>query len=233
VNPYTNLYIAIPRGYLTNLDWRPLFQQSLAQARAQNRVIFLMMDDEPLWDEVLGIAAPFWPLIELVEVGHETGWDRAETEAKIRRLRAKFQARGLGDRPIGIVWSIGPAMTTTPMDAVGLDWAGIEAYVDAPGDPVSQVNIDRMTSNVRAAKARVPAGKSIVLVMQSYDRNFNWTNIPTLIDLQVPTYLLAHDDPRVVAIFMFSYARPGGARDHPGLQVPHRLMGERILAYRR
>lgn len=229
VNPYTDLYIALPRGYITDLDWRPLFQDSMMKAAANDRIIFLQMDEEFLWDEVLAIAAPYWSRIEMVEVGHETDWSRAETDAKITRLRGRISAHGLGQRPVGIVWSIGQALTYDAVNAAGLDWVGIEAYVDAPGSPNSQDNIDLMNRQVNTAKARVPAGKEIVLVMQAYDRNFNWTNIPTLVDLQIPTYLLAYNDPRVIAIFMFSYARPGGSRDHPELKVPHQMIAEKIL----
>ncbi|MCH7962056.1 MAG: hypothetical protein IIC49_06945, partial [Planctomycetes bacterium] len=45
----------------------------------------------------------------------------------------------------------------------------------------------------------LPADKDIMLVMQSYDRNGEWPNIATLKDLQIPTYLHAYDDPRVIA----------------------------------
>jgi hypothetical protein len=116
--------------------------------------------------------------------------------------------------------------------ATGLDWVGIEAYLDFPGHPVSDVNVAALNVYLTNAKAQVPAGKQIVLVIMAYDRNgswSSWSNIDTLRDLQIPVYLQAYNDPRVVAITMFAYTRPGGSRDHQELRTPHRLIGERLL----
>jgi hypothetical protein len=63
----------------------------------------------------------------------------------------------------------------------------------------------------------------------AYDRNGAWTDLETLRDLQTPAYLLAYNDPRVIAINMFSYTRAGGSRDRAELRTPHRLMAERAL----
>jgi hypothetical protein len=73
--------------------------------------------------------------------------------------------------------------------------------------------------------------------MMAYDRNGQWRNLDTLRDLQVPTYLAAYGDPRVVSINMFAYGRElpiaacvhGGTHCHPELKTPHRLIGERVL----
>jgi hypothetical protein len=80
------------------------------------------------------------------------------------------------------------------------------------------------------ARQRVPPDKKIVLVMQAYARNGAWTNLDTLRDLQTATYQQAFDDPRVVAITMFSYGRPSGTREHrEQLKPPHLRISEKIF----
>jgi hypothetical protein len=51
----------------------------------------------------------------------------------------------------------------------------------------------------------------------------------TLVPLQTAAYDLARDDPRVIALTMFSYARPGGSLDHPELARQHKLIAEKLL----
>jgi hypothetical protein len=50
--------------------------------------------------------------------------------------------------------------------------------------------------------------------------------------LQIPTYLLAYNNSRVVAIRMYVYSKPAGnqgARENPELKTPQILVGEKIL----
>jgi hypothetical protein len=64
----------------------------------------------------------------------------------------------------------------------------------------------------------------------SYNRNLSWYNIDTLRDLQIPTYLLALSDSRVIAINIFAYGRKNqGVVAFPDLMVPHVLVGERNM----
>jgi hypothetical protein len=230
VNPYTNLYYAwVWRNYPTDQPWEPPFRVSLQNAHREGRRIHLNLQDEAYWDAALDIAAPYWEDIARIELADEPPWDRAETEAVLRRLRQKLSARGLAPRPLGIVYTHSQVLNGDGLFAAGLDWVGIEAYVDPPGSSISQENVDALTAYVRRAKNRVPGDKKIVLIMMAYDRNGAWRNLETLIDLQVPAYLLAHDDPRVIAITMFSYGPPGGTHDHPELSRPHMQIAERIL----
>jgi len=245
VNSYTNLYHAwARRGYEANSgtpddEWLRELQKALKNAAAEGRRIYLNLNLQeqapgritPV-DRVLDVAAPYWSHIVRVELADEPEWDRAQTEAQIDALHARIRAHGLPPRPMGVIYTRDQTLTTDAIFAANLDFVIIEAYVEAPGSADPQVNIDFLGNTITAAKNRVPADKQIGLVMQAYARNGGWTNIDTLRDLQAPTYLLAHDDPRVVMISMFSYGRPSGTRQHQELRTPHRLIGERILGRR-
>jgi len=67
---------------------------------------------------------------------------------------------------------------------------------------------------VRNGKKRVPVEKKVVLMM-AYARNGRLEEHDHAEALQIPVYLLAYDDPRVIAITMFSYGRRSGTREHP------------------
>lgn len=231
VDEYTNLYYASRASYSSDLpvaEWQALLAQSLANAQAEEKRIHLGLEPEPQWGEVLDVAAPYWDSISRIEVGDEPRLSLAETEAMLQRLRAELSRRGLPHRPLGFTYVYNEPLPEA-VDAPSLDWVGIEAYLDAPGNPVSQVNIDALSSHLAVAKARVAPEKQIVLVMMAYDRNGTWKDVDTLRDLQGVAYLHAYNDPRVTAIAMFAYTRAGGSRDHPELRTPHRLIGERIL----
>jgi hypothetical protein len=116
-----------------------------------------------------------------------------------------------------------------------LDWVGIKAFVPASGSPISGINISEMNECVQAAMNKIPIEKQIVLVMMAYTRDGQWTNIDTLRDLQVPTYLLAYNNPRVIGLRMYTYYRfIPGTSEHTGtyrytdLVYPHKLIYEKI-----
>src|SRR6185503_3521662 len=113
--------------------------------------------------------------------------------------------------------------------APSIGFVAMEAYVDPPGSSDPAANVATLNSFLDRAKARVPSGKQIGIIMISYDRNGLWTNIPALADLQMPAYLKAYDDPRVTAVLMFAYARPGGARQHAALKQIHQQIGAAVL----
>ena len=233
-NPYTNTYYAARSTYVSDdPNWPLLLQQSLATAVAEGRRIHLGLDLGPggTWQTMIDVARPFWSSVVRVELADEPAWTLAETNQMIAQVDSFLASRGLGRPPggYGIVYLYNqpiPAGASAP----GLTWVGVEAYIDPPGSGNSQVDIQNLRARVGAQLAQVPAGKSIVLVPMAYDRNGAWPNIDTLRDLQAPMYLLAFNDPRVVAINMFSYTRAGGSFDHPELRTPHRMMAERIFA---
>jgi len=234
VNCYTNLYYALPvNNYFSDANWPPLFQESMANAAAEERRIHLNLNWDALGGnigQVLDIAAPFWSSVARIEMQDEPGWSRAETEQNVSSLRSMLAARGLPARPIGNVYTRSQILNDDAPDANGLDWVGIEAYLNPPGSPDPGTNTEELRLYLNVAKARVPASKDIVLVMMAYDRNGAWTNIETLVEIQYNTYTLAAaNDPRVVAITMFAYGRPGGSRDHPELKAAHREIGKALF----
>lgn len=227
---YTNLYYAWAwRNYPTDQPWGPPFSESLANAEAEDRAIHLNLQEPAYYDEALDRAAPHWGSVRRIEAADEPPWTLDETEAVLADIRARLDDRGLAHPPIGIVYTHDQVLGEDALFAAGLDWVGIEAYVDPPGDPDPAVNAAALTAYVEQAKARVPADKDLVIIMQAYDRNGGWTDIDTLTALQPVAYELAYADPRVLALTMFSYGRPGGSLDHPELAVRHKQMGERIL----
>jgi len=230
VNGYTNLYYAWAwRNYPTDAPWGDAFSTSLANAAGEDRRIHLNLQEMQYWTEALDRATPWWAWVRRIEMADEPGWTMAETEANVAALRAELAARGLAPPPIGITCTATQVLTEDAIFAAGLDWVGIEAYVDPPGSDVSADDVAALAAYVASAKARVPADKSLVLIMMAYDRNGGWTNLATLYDLQLASYDLFRDDPRVLAVTMFSYGRPGGTHDHPELKVAHALIAERVL----
>lgn len=242
---YTNLYVALPEGHWTsdNKNWRNDFRNALQKAFNNNKDILLcagcnggLIDAgiieektiEEYYDYVLDAASPYWSKVKLVEAGHEPNWDKATTEAKINILKSKMQSRGLVAKPIGITYSRRQVLSTEGIFASNLDWVAIEAYVDPPGSSVSQDNINDLNNYLNQVIARVPQDREIVLIMQAYDRNGQWTNINTLADLQEPVYIKAFNEPRVIAITMFSYGRGGGARGHTELKAHHLRIAEKV-----
>lgn len=230
VQRYTNLYYAWAwRNYPTDMPWGAAFSESLRRAGEAGRHIHLNLQDPMYFDEALDRAKPVWDKVTRVELADEPPWDRAETERQLTSARQKLSARGLATRPLGIVYTRNQVLNEDALFAAGLDWVGIEAYIDPPGSATSKDNVDNLVNYVNSAKTRIPKEKKLVLIMMAYDRNGAWKDLQTLIDLQEPTYKLAADDERVLAITMFSYGRSGGTQEHPELKLAHRRMGERIL----
>lgn len=230
VDVYTNLYLGLgSSAYDSSAPWAAPFTTSLAQASASKRKIFLSLGAPDDVGAILDIAAPHWSDVAYLELADEPPWTQAETESAVANVLAGLSSRGLAPRPIGAVYTQNQVLTGDAIFASGLDWIGLEAYVAPPGDASPDVNAKNLETFLTAAKARVPADKKLVVVMQAYDRNGQWTNEATLAKLQTATYELVRDEPRLLALTMFAYGRPGGTHDHPSLGHEHQLMAERIL----
>ncbi len=238
VNCYTNsTYISICSYDPENPDWAKM-AQDLANAVNQGRRIDLavdMKDNPALLDSILSLAAPYWSSIIRLEIADEPKWDTATTESTIVTVRAALEAHELPAPPNGIGVVLGYKKNpyyTGIITADGMDWVGIEAYLPGPGADRSDHNINQLKEWMIGAISLVPVAKKIMLVQMSYTRGGTWTNIDHLRDLQIPTYLMAYDNPlRVDAIRMFAYSRPlnEGTRENPDLKTPHILVGEKIL----
>jgi hypothetical protein len=242
VNCYTNSFIVGRAGYKYITNWATLMDGDLALAVSQGRDIELGLDmnnttymsetNPSHLDQVLNVAAPYWDHIVRVEIAGEPTWDQANTEARVLEVQNALIAHGLSYRPLGVMLYHNCSNFDAVANAAGLDWIGIEAYLDGPGDDISQNNIDNLYNIVNIAMNRVPIDRAIIFAQMSYNRNSSWTNMDTLRDLQIPTYLLTYNNPRVIAIRMFAYSRPSGnqgARENPVLKTPQIMVGEKIL----
>jgi hypothetical protein len=242
VDCYSDLYYAgTGPAYYAGSDtptdeWLPLMKASVQKAVDKKKRINLAIsindvspDAQARIDKVLNIMAKFWTSVYIIELADEPDWTKKQTEAKLQELRGILRNHGLPDKPMGIVYTQDQTLNSNAIFATGLDWVGIEAYVSAPGDANAQVNVDNLNNFINRAKARIPADKNIVMIMQAYSRNYAWTNIDTLKELQLPTYLQSYNDPRVIAINMFAYGRPSGSREYLKLTNIHKKIGNSIF----
>src|SRR5688572_31687451 len=71
VFPFTNLYVAQNRGYVTDSDWRPQFRDSLRRASDAGKDIFLLPVADADWNEALDILAPHWARVRVIEIAHQ------------------------------------------------------------------------------------------------------------------------------------------------------------------
>ena len=251
VNGYTDVYYASLTSYGSDdqSQWIPLLTNSLQHAQSENRKIHLNLElnrdgYKDYWDEVLTAAKPYWNSVVRVEIADEPDWSRETMEYWINASQQKLRSLELPDPPQGF-GATTVAVNPVPgwKNAIGLSWVGIEAYLNAPGNSVSQLNVDSLIARTLQRMSEVPSDRKISLVMQAYDRNGCWKNMDTLRDLQIPTFLLANQDNRVISVMMFAYAREspaigctcqdvpycGGSRFHPELKPSHRLISERIF----
>lgn len=242
VSSFTNTYHAwVRRGYESHSEesddvWIPKMDAAVRRAFEDNKNIYLAlgMERDQVTDttinRVLDMMRPYWSKVTRIELGDEPNWTRAQTEQRIKDIEAKLRARNLAQRPMGVVYTDDQLMQQDMLFSDGLDWVGIEAYIDPPGSNSSNTNVGALSSFLSRAKQRVPASKDIVIVMMAYARNGSWTNLTTLKDLQAPAYYAAYNDRRVKAITMFSYGRPSGTREHGDtLRAVHRAIGYKIL----
>ena len=259
---YTDTYVAIPCGYAgipEVCDEHQAFKDSLAKQAAAGRKIFLLTNAEEKWDWILNAAAPYWDRVKIVEGLHEKDWSAADTDAAVVRLKNLIAAKGLAPKPVSAMYPAETMLTTNAIFAPNLDVVGIETYmwptdcVGTPDCPSGASCIEKMNCRLEQAKARVPANKKIIVVTMAFDRrtggpppaDVGWaTNIPTLTTLQDSPYLKAYNDPRVIGIFPFAYARhrpdvplgapgapQGATRDYPTLIARHQDQGAQLMRW--
>lgn len=241
---YTNLYIALPCGY-QNLSGgcgpHAAFASSLQNAANNHREILLSMDSPATWDWTLEYARPYWDRVKLVEVMSEQDLSTAATENAVVSLKNTIAAKGLAAKRVGANYTREQSLTTQGLFAPSLDYVSFETYWLPTECAGVQACTSAMNSAIDQAKARIPASKQIVLVTMAYDRAVvaggGWqSDIGTLTALQDVPYLKAYNDPRVVGIAMFAYARQtpqGATRDYPGIKARHQNQGAQLMRWLR
>jgi hypothetical protein len=240
----TNLYVAVPCGYDSAMGCLPWavnefgqweegypFRVSIQNANARNQSIYVSLDGEPTWSRTLDILAPYWHRVKLIEViaeNHSGTPTAALVEQKINSLKVLLNNKGLAYKPFGITLFKEQFGAVDGIYARNLDWVSVEPYPDNPGGAGSVAQVQAAIQN--AKNLVYAAGKQLVIHATAYDRNGAFTNIPVLADVQDATYNMVSNDPNVLAITWFAYARPGGTRTHPSVRAKHVYIHGRINA---
>jgi len=262
VFPYTNLFIPIGPNPcdISIVTFLNDYQNRVANAFNSGKDIYAMVGPQgtcpppppppapqpppdaryPTRAELIARLANYWSRVKYVEVLHEpNGLTAAQVDNEVTLTHNAILAASLPAKPYGIMQSAcaasngaGCAGEHAAKTASLLNFVGIEAYVNVTQTATDQINL------LNAAKAATPAGKSIVLVGMSFDRNLSNVDIRHLRSLQKAVYLAGYNDSRVTAITMFVYGRQdmgfksiGGARLYPELKIAHYQMAERILGW--
>jgi hypothetical protein len=258
VKGYTNQYHSAGRfGYAEpntpTSVWKQRMANGLRRAAQDGKNIHWLIGEDTanmqdasyevcLQAAELGGIDVIWPKMKTICISDEGITDKNYAEQRAANLRQKLAARNLPVPPngIGISFAQQQVFNSSAVNAAGIDWIGVECYLDAPGNDDTNVNVALLNSNMARSKAAVPASKKISFIMQGYTRNykpdgttFNWSNLKTLEDLQIPVYLASYNDPRVFDISIFSYGRQTGTRhvDKNGghLADRHKQIGAAIL----
>lgn len=210
--------------------WIPVQAAYVARAyNAGKRIHFLtgynLPDIRSSFGDVLDSLAPYWDAINSIEVADEPdpGTSLNDWNSLCQALKNEISFHGLEEassKSYSVSLLTSQATVSPLVNSDHMNRIGCNLYINPPGGTAEQ-NEAVLTALINNFKAHVPQSKNLHFTMQSYDRNGNWTNIPTLVALQTVYYTLAYQDPRVRSLWAFSYLRAGGAADHPELRAPH------------
>lgn len=201
------------------------FDRAFTETIAAGHKIIYGPDTNNL-DLSLDKAKPYWSNVNWIYLADEPSWDKATTESQITAFKNAVSQKGLAQKPIAINFTQQQILTGTGFQASNLDIVGTEAYID-PTTQNSSNLVTQLNNQIDQLKQKI-GHRKMFLVMQAYDRNGTWTNINSLVSIQTPVYLKAYNDPNVIGIFMFSYARKGGTRDHPELKAEHQKIAQAL-----
>ncbi len=223
-----NTYVVGPAAFTQDTAGRADMDASLADAVASGKtVIYAPMfsgNDAVLSADdllALDVAAPYFVSNSVGgaafdEPGGSSG-DQAFVEAQLASWSAALSDRTLTPVPVWVNFSGTALRTQTGKNAAGIDMMGFEAYLDPSLQ--NQPNIAAlMTAEVQALKLIVDAtspGRDKYMIVQGYNRNGAWTNIESLRNIQTPPYLESYNDATCIALWVFSWLRPGGTKDLP------------------
>lgn len=169
----------------------------------------------PEWDKVLGVLA-----------GEQKGnvWaheptSRAEAQAWVSAARAEMDRLGLGRRPVVVIL---PADVSMLGKFVGVaDLLAPELYFDQPEATYERMHTLalRRVGDVLTALKPSPC----CVIVQAFDRNgdADWVDRPWALEAiqQAANDVIAAN--RIVGLWWFAYARPGGVRQYPQLETWH------------
>lgn len=164
-------------------------------------------------------SAGFWDKVIAVEAADEPGWGIKEGKDNYEKYLTALAELNLTPPKygVGVTETKNNILNTNGWEV--FDWVGLEAYVTAPGSTAQEnkkvlyKDLDDMLGKVR--------NKPHMLIPQGYDRNGNWKNIDTLVQLQRDILNYPLGDAALPFYMIFAYGRPGGSRSHPKLTNVH------------
>src|SRR3989344_1999254 len=221
---YTNIDIVLEESFIrrpnvASADIQKL-NNAFDKARSLNhKVIYAPAINQGDLSSSIDMARQHWNNIDFIYLTDEPTWDKATAESNITIFKNLVSSKGLTQKPIAINFTPSQILTGTGYQASNLDIVGTEAYMD----PTLQNNpqlISYLNTQLDQLKQKI-GNKKIFFVIQAYNRNGEWQNLNSLQQMQTPAYLKSYNDPRVVGLLAFSYARLGGTRDNPSLKQLH------------
>lgn len=160
-----------------------------------------------------------WHLVAGVWLKEFADLDAATEEAAWAKQR--MDRRGWPARPV--IFTVMPDQVFQPGWRVPkhVDWLAVEIYFDTP----EVTSIDQRLAvqrRVEQVTRQLPAGLPVILIAQSYDRNGNpaWQlATEQLAAIQHATAEQAQAFSFIQGVWWFAYARPGGAKDYPRVEL--------------
>lgn len=205
------------------------FRETLKAANPAKLVLAIDSKNENIKDVISEVVnAGYWDEVIAVELADEPGWDAGTAAMLFRKYKDLLRDLDISipKYGAGVVETKKNILETKGWEV--LDWVGVEAYVTAPGD-TAEVNREVLFKDLDSMLA-VLKDKPYVLIPQGYDRNGNWKNIKTLVQLQKDILNYPRQDNMLPFEMIFAYGRPGGSKDHPELAAVHKewVTGEKV-----
>ena len=185
----------------------------------------------------LAILKPRWGKVESLELRDEPhSWSRAKIDSLARMVKAEVATAGLTQKPVSATFGDVPILRDSRWTAPALDRVGIEAYrLPVAGETPTRARL-RMAAHIKKQVRRVEdlaPLKKINIVVQGYDRNGAWRNMPTLVAVQRPAFEAAADlekRQKLGVLLIFDWGRFGvgvdgkmsyGTRGYTALKAEH------------
>lgn len=191
--------------------------------------------------DILSAAAPYWGSVKYIILGDELQLTSSAANQIIAEFRTGMTNMGLEPRPIGVTLTPAYVLSDPGILQASFDFIAIEGYTPdcscvSCGGGSTQAEIDAIAADIADQEAMIPADKSLVMIMQGYDRNGAFTNIDTLAEINRATYFqMVKGKSRYRAIAVFNWHRekstcPGnpypayghGSSGYPQLQTVHK-----------
>lgn len=232
VKDYTNTQIILEESWIrsptvTNEDIQKLNDAFNESIDLGHKIVYLPAKDPSNWNQSINLVKPYWQNIEFIYLADKPSWDKTTTENQINNFKQLVSTAGLTPKQIAIKYTPAQILNGNGYQASNLDIIGLEAYVDSNLQDSANL-VETLNRQLDQLKQKT-GSKKIFFVIQAYDRNNTWRNLDSLVSIQTPPYLKAYNDSRVIGLFAFSYARPGGTRDNSILKQAHQAIGEKIL----